>query len=43
MSSASLDGTQQLIIKGKFQQKQIETVLRRYISEYCPQLMPTTK
>lgn len=31
--SASLDGTQQLIIKGKFQQKQIETVLRRYISE----------
>ena len=34
MFSASLDGTQQLIIKGKFQQKQIETVLRRYISEY---------
>ncbi|XP_065913325.1 eukaryotic translation initiation factor 2 subunit 2-like [Dysidea avara] len=33
-TSASLDGTQQLIIKGKFQQKQIETVLRRYIKEY---------
>ena len=31
--SGSIDGTSQLIIKGKFQQKQIETVLRRYISE----------
>ena len=38
--SASLDGTQQLIIKGKFQQKQIETVLRRYISEYIPNCCP---
>ena len=33
-TSGSLDGTNQLIIKGRFQQKQIETVLRRYIKEY---------
>lgn len=33
-TSGSLDGTSQLIIKGRFQQKQIESVLRRYIKEY---------
>jgi len=33
-TSGSLDGTNQLIIKGRFQQKQLETVLRRYIREY---------
>jgi translation initiation factor 2 subunit 2 len=33
-TSGSLDGTNQLISKGRFQQKQIETVLRRYIKEY---------
>lgn len=33
-TSGSVDGNNQLIIKGKFQQKQIETVLRRYIKEY---------
>lgn len=33
-TSGSIDGTNQLIIKGKFQQKQIEIVLRRYIKEY---------
>lgn len=33
-TSGSVDGTNQLIIKGRFQQKQIETVLRRYIKEY---------
>ncbi|XP_013383753.1 eukaryotic translation initiation factor 2 subunit 2 [Lingula anatina] len=33
-TSGSLDGTNQLIIKGRFQQKQIENVLRRYIKEY---------
>merc|ERR1712183_1028526 len=33
-SSGSVDGTNQLIIKGRFQQKQLETVLRRYIKEY---------
>ena len=32
-SSGSCDGNNQLIIKGRFQQKQIETVLRRYISK----------
>lgn len=33
-TSGSVDGAQRLIIKGKFQQKGIEGVLRRYISEY---------
>lgn len=33
-TSGSIDGNCQLIIKGKFQQKQIENVLRRYIKEY---------
>ena len=32
VSSGSVDGNHQLVIKGRFQQKQIETVLRRYIS-----------
>lgn len=30
----SIDGSSQLIIKGRFQQKHIENVLRRYIKEY---------
>lgn len=33
-TSGSMDGNNQLIIKGRFQQKQIENVLRRYIKEY---------
>lgn len=33
-TSGSVDGGNQLIIKGRFQQKQIENVLRRYIKEY---------
>jgi len=33
-TSGSIDGNNQLIIKGRFQQKQIENVLRRYIKEY---------
>lgn len=33
-TSGSLDGQNQLIIKGRFQQKQIENVLRSYIKEY---------
>lgn len=33
-TSGSIDGSYQLIIKGRFQQKQIESVLRRYIKEY---------
>lgn len=31
-TSGSVDANNQLIIKGRFQQKQIESVLRRYIS-----------
>eukprot|EP00158_Paraphelidium_tribonemae_P001972 Partr_v1_DN25005_c0_g1_i1_m50956 putative eukaryotic translation initiation factor 2 len=33
-TQGSVDGSQRLIIKGKFQQKQIESVLRHYIGEY---------
>ena len=33
-TSGSIDGTQRLIIKGRFQQKQIENILKRYIMEY---------
>ncbi|KAF4520290.1 hypothetical protein B566_EDAN004349 [Ephemera danica] len=33
-TNGSVDGNSQLIIKGRFQQKQIESVLRRYIKDY---------
>ncbi|KAJ2745137.1 translation initiation factor eIF-2 beta subunit [Coemansia sp. BCRC 34301] len=33
-TTGSIDGSKRLIIKGRFHQKQIETVLRRYIVEY---------
>jgi translation initiation factor 2 subunit 2 len=33
-TSGSIDGTQRLVIKGRFQQKQIESILKRYIVEY---------
>jgi translation initiation factor 2 subunit 2 len=33
-TNGSVDGTKRLVIKGRFQQKQIENVLRRYISEW---------
>ena len=33
-TSGSVDGSRRLVIKGRFQQKQIENVLRRYIFEY---------
>merc|ERR1712095_35784 len=33
-TSGAIDGNNQLIMKGKFQQKHIENVLRRYIKEY---------
>jgi len=33
-TNGSVDGAGQLVIKGRFQQKQIENVLRRYIVEY---------
>ncbi|KAF7238928.1 Eukaryotic translation initiation factor 2 subunit 2 [Varanus komodoensis] len=36
-TSGSIDGNNQLVIKGRFQQKQIENVLRRYISKYIVQ------
>ena len=32
-TSGSVDANSQLIIKGRFQQKQIESVLRKYISK----------
>lgn len=34
-TSGSVDGSRRLVIKGRFQQKQIENVLRRYIGEFC--------
>lgn len=33
-TSGSVDGSRRLVIKGRYQQKQIENVLRRYIVEY---------
>lgn len=33
-TTGSIDGNQRLLIKGRFQQKQIEIVLKRYIAEY---------
>ncbi|KAJ3161903.1 hypothetical protein HDU88_007134 [Geranomyces variabilis] len=33
-TTGSIDASQRLIIKGRFQQKQIENVLKRYIMEY---------
>ncbi|EED12366.1 translational initiation factor 2 beta [Talaromyces stipitatus ATCC 10500] len=33
-TSGSVDGSRRLVIKGRFQQKQIENVLRRYIGMY---------
>ncbi|KAL2758674.1 hypothetical protein ACRALDRAFT_1061817 [Sodiomyces alcalophilus JCM 7366] len=33
-TSGSTDGSRRLVIKGRFQQKQIENVLRKYIIEY---------
>ncbi|KIM24351.1 hypothetical protein M408DRAFT_235021 [Serendipita vermifera MAFF 305830] len=33
-TTGSVDGSGRLVIKGKFQQKQIENILRRYIVEY---------
>jgi translation initiation factor 2 subunit 2 len=34
-TSGSVDGSRRLVIKGRFQQKQIENVLRRYIGEFA--------
>jgi translation initiation factor 2 subunit 2 len=38
-TNGSVDGSRRLIIKGRFQQKQIENVVRKYIS-MCPRLNP---
>jgi len=39
-TSGSVDGSRRLVIKGRFQQKQIENVLRRYIGEFfSPQVL----
>lgn len=35
-TSGSVDGSRRLVIKGRFQQKQIENVLRRYVGMYTP-------
>jgi translation initiation factor 2 subunit 2 len=34
-TSGSVDGSKRLVIRGKFQQKQLENVLRRYICKLC--------
>jgi translation initiation factor 2 subunit 2 len=39
-TSGSVDGSKRLVIKGRFQQKQIENVLRRYISMQLPHPSP---
>lgn len=39
-TSGSVDGSRRLVIKGRFQQKQIENVLRRYIGAYICLLLP---
>lgn len=39
-TSGSVDGSKRLVIKGRFQQKQIENVLRRYIGVYYPNHLP---
>lgn len=38
-TSGSVDGSRRLVIKGRFQQKQIENVLRRYIGKLSAQLV----
>ena len=37
-TSGSVDGSRRLVIKGRYQQKQIENVLRRYIGELSPSI-----
>lgn len=37
-TSGSVDGSRRLVIKGRFQQKQIENVVRKYISKLVPPL-----
>lgn len=42
-TNGSVDGSRRLVIKGRFQQKQIENVLRKYISALFPLEMPARK
>ena len=42
-TSGSVDGSRRLVIKGRFQQKQIENVLRRYVGEYLFSLVRREK
>lgn len=42
-TNGSVDGSRRLVIKGRFQQKQIENVLRKYISTPFPLEIPTRK
>ena len=35
-TTGSVDGNRRLVIKGKFQQKQVENLLRKYISKLFP-------
>jgi translation initiation factor 2 subunit 2 len=39
-TSGSVDGSRRLVIKGRFQQKQIENVLRRYIGKFLALKLP---
>lgn len=41
-TSGSVDGSRRLVIKGRFQQKQIENVLRKYISKWIPIRVPAS-
>lgn len=42
-TSGSVDGSRRLVIKGRFQQKQLENVLRKYISEFASFVRLTRK
>jgi translation initiation factor 2 subunit 2 len=42
-TSGSVDGSRRLVIKGRFQQKQIENVVRKYISKHKPFLGSSSK
>lgn len=41
-TTGSVDGMGRLVIKGRFQPKQVENVLRRYIGEFLRFLVLTT-
>jgi translation initiation factor 2 subunit 2 len=42
-TNGSVDGSRRLVIKGRFQQKQIENVVRKYISKLSPALNISTR